>query len=252
MAGMARKANTREKPGPPKTRRGERTRARLMQAAEKVLEDRAYAQIRLEDIANEADTPVSLFYHYFADKKALYLELIEDWADAHFRELDHLLDQMIAQKAANPGPGALFDTVYGTVHRQVQEWARRPGLFRCLMQCKDTEPEFGAAYRSRVKAWNDRHTDRLKRRFPDASIDRGLRTGIIYATYGTTERLLFSLFCTPDAGIATGLRNEAEIARLLTIGYCRMIYLHNPTAAQLDRFAGITDLDRAPAAGGRG
>src|SRR3546814_8810926 len=70
-AGISRKRRSNAvkiKPPPPTTQRGRETRRRLMAALTVLLQERAFHEIRLEDITHEAGVRVSLFYHYFQSK----------------------------------------------------------------------------------------------------------------------------------------------------------------------------------------
>ena len=57
-----------KRPALPTTNRGKATREKLKAALSALLERKAYEEIRLKDIAAEADVPVSLIYHYFQSK----------------------------------------------------------------------------------------------------------------------------------------------------------------------------------------
>lgn len=62
--------------GPVRTK-GERTRARLLDAARRVFEERGYLDTRIADIAQEANISVGSFYTYFNGKEPLFLTLVE-------------------------------------------------------------------------------------------------------------------------------------------------------------------------------
>lgn len=59
--------------------KGERTRARVMEAARRVFEDRGYIETRVSDIVEEAGIAVGSFYTYFPSREALFLTLVRDF-----------------------------------------------------------------------------------------------------------------------------------------------------------------------------
>jgi AcrR family transcriptional regulator len=63
---------------PPRTKRGERTRQRLITAARAVFEREGYADARLSDITTEAGTAAGSFYTYFTDKEAVLAAVLEE------------------------------------------------------------------------------------------------------------------------------------------------------------------------------
>jgi AcrR family transcriptional regulator len=76
----------------PATRRGRITREKLLVAAEDAIGTKGYDQTSIADITRRAGVAQGTFYIYFADKKAVLVELV--------RELGHSLRQEIAQATA--------------------------------------------------------------------------------------------------------------------------------------------------------
>jgi TetR/AcrR family transcriptional repressor of nem operon len=59
------------------TRKGEATRARIVAAAAQLMYERGVSEATLEDVRAAAGVSGSQIYHYFADKQALLLAVIE-------------------------------------------------------------------------------------------------------------------------------------------------------------------------------
>lgn len=70
------------------TARGERTRQRLLDSAEAVFGELGYERASIVEITRRAGVAQGTFYLYFADKKAIFVELVE--------ELSHRLRRQIA------------------------------------------------------------------------------------------------------------------------------------------------------------
>lgn len=77
----------------PATRRGQRTRLKLLEASEKVFGERGYEQASIVDITREAGVAQGTFYIYFNSKQAVFTELV--------LELGSRLRQKLAESTEN-------------------------------------------------------------------------------------------------------------------------------------------------------
>jgi AcrR family transcriptional regulator len=64
-----------DKPSGPRSRKGLRTRARLVDAGKQVFEQQGYLDARVSDIAERAGLSHGSFYHYFESKEEIFLEV---------------------------------------------------------------------------------------------------------------------------------------------------------------------------------
>lgn len=151
------------------------TRRRILDAALKLMADRAYDQVKIEDICVEADVANATFFLHFRNKAALALaynedvaakveeQLAEDGLDASERLKTllkiylaewgthrHLMRQIVLELISQPASGATFNDVstgllrvVGTVVRDGQ----KSGEFSSKI-----EPETAAL--ALVAAWN--------------------------------------------------------------------------------------------------
>jgi AcrR family transcriptional regulator len=62
----------------PRSPKGRRTRARLLEAGKTIFERDGFLQARISDIAAEAGVSHGSFYHYFDTKEALFGEIAEE------------------------------------------------------------------------------------------------------------------------------------------------------------------------------
>ncbi|MEU5879187.1 TetR/AcrR family transcriptional regulator [Spirillospora sp. NPDC047279] len=62
----------------PRSAKGRRTRARLVEAGKTVFERDGFLQARITDIATEANVSHGSFYHYFDSKESLFREIAEE------------------------------------------------------------------------------------------------------------------------------------------------------------------------------
>ncbi|WP_165978372.1 TetR/AcrR family transcriptional regulator [Actinomadura darangshiensis] len=121
------------------TEQGRRTRAALVQAAERVFCRRGYAQSRINDFTAEAGVSVGTFYSYFASKEAVFLDVTA----AYRRRLrDALADTAGTIDALNIGYLEVF-RANAALWRVLEEAALSiPHLRPAVMECRR---EFTAA-----------------------------------------------------------------------------------------------------------
>jgi AcrR family transcriptional regulator len=62
----------------PPTPRGQRTRLRLLQAAETVFGEKGYEHASIADITREAQVALGTFYVYFPDKQSIFVEVVDE------------------------------------------------------------------------------------------------------------------------------------------------------------------------------
>jgi TetR/AcrR family transcriptional regulator, transcriptional repressor for nem operon len=78
----------------PQTSKGKATRARIVAAAAAEMFERGVARTSLEEVKAAAGVSSSQLYHYFADKQALVLAVIEHQTDAILAGQEPLLSQL--------------------------------------------------------------------------------------------------------------------------------------------------------------
>lgn len=75
---MAAKNETPVAPNAPRSPKGARTRARLLEAAKTVFENTGFLEARISDIAEQAGLSHGTFYHYFDSKEQVFREVAEE------------------------------------------------------------------------------------------------------------------------------------------------------------------------------
>jgi AcrR family transcriptional regulator len=90
---------------PPRSPRGERTRAKLVAAARTVFERDGYIDARLVDITSEAHIAAGSFYTYFASKEEIFAavlgEVQEEMLHPHVRAMAGSEDPVAVIEASN-------------------------------------------------------------------------------------------------------------------------------------------------------
>jgi AcrR family transcriptional regulator len=76
----------------PRSARGRRTRARLLEAGKAVFERDGFLEARITDIAAAADVSHGAFYHYFESKEAIFREIAEQ-VEVRLVSMDDIADE---------------------------------------------------------------------------------------------------------------------------------------------------------------
>ncbi len=115
----------------PRTARGARTRARLLQAAEDVFAEVGYPDASIVKITEQAGVGLGTFYVYFEGKKEIFDEVV--------RDLNHRVRAaMTAATAAAPTRIAAERAGFSAFFRFTAE---HPALYRIVRQAEFVSPE---------------------------------------------------------------------------------------------------------------
>jgi len=117
--------------GRPLSKRGERTRRRLLEAAEAVFADLGYHDASIVKLTEAAAVGQGTFYLYFASKKEIFDELVVD--------LNHRVRQAMAEGASQGTTRAEMEQLgFAAFFRFTAE---HPALYRIIRQAEFVSPE---------------------------------------------------------------------------------------------------------------
>ncbi|WP_439573360.1 TetR/AcrR family transcriptional regulator [Phreatobacter sp.] len=191
----------------PKTQRGERTRQRILDAAEREIGARGFAEASIATITAEADVAQGTFYLYFRSKEEVLRELVLRMG----RRLRHHLTRAIVG-----APDRLAAERLG-IHAFLEFVRANPNLYRVVAESQFVDPaihrsyyeEFAAGYRdlledaaargeiaagdAEVRAWALMGvTDMVGRRFSlydtSETLDRAVEAAFDLVAHGIAPR----------------------------------------------------------------
>ncbi len=162
----------------PRSARGMRTRAALVQAARVVFERDGYANARLTDITDEAQTATGSFYTYFKGKQDIFAAVLEEVQDEmlypQVREMGHGDDPVEVVRASNE---AYLDA-----------YARNARLMGLLEEVAIADEGVQQFRRRRSAAFGKRNAKAIRelqrRGIADASIDAALAASALSSMVG--------------------------------------------------------------------
>jgi AcrR family transcriptional regulator len=118
------------KPGAPATGRGERTRRRLLEAAEEVFAGQGFHEASIVKITERAGVAQGTFYLYFSSKQQIFEELVEDLN----RRVRHTLAAAVA------GAPSRKEAERAGLIAYLRFTAERPSLYRIIHQADIVSP----------------------------------------------------------------------------------------------------------------
>jgi len=110
----------------PVTSRGQRTRQRLLQAAEDIFGNKGYENTSIAEITQKAGVAQGTFYIYFPDKKSAFIELV--------KELNHLVRRDIV--IATEGMTDRIQIEKVGIQAFLKFVLKRPNLYRIIRQAE--------------------------------------------------------------------------------------------------------------------
>ncbi len=135
---------TSEAAGP---RKAQRTRARILEAAERRFSQVGFSDTRLEDIAEAVGVKRAALFYHFPDKRTLYKAVIADVFGGLLARIESILD----------GPGSVAARFERAVEAWVDALAARPSMARLLLrEAAGLGPEADAAAAARAEPFLER------------------------------------------------------------------------------------------------
>jgi AcrR family transcriptional regulator len=223
-----RKNAVRNTPSAPTTKRGKATRKRLKEAAILVLERHGYRNMRLQDVAEEADLNFSLFYHYFASKAELTYEILSEFVES-----------FVAVDTHNVVRRDPFSAIYAANEIIANVYANSPGMMRCLVHFDEEESKFSDIFRTASLDWHTKIAKSMHKRFPEIPADEQTLLLVAYALGGMVDNFLFERFVDRNPVLVAAFPDPSSAARFLAIIWYRTVYLTNPESDQLGNFVNL-------------
>lgn len=137
-------------PPPPRTARGERTRARLIDAAAREFGEKGFHEGSISGISGRAGTALGSFYNYFANKAAIFRALVEDMSG---RVRDHVAPAIA--KGTDP-----IDAERRALEAFLHFAREHNELYRIIDEAEFVEPD---AFRLHYERTAQRIAERLRR-----------------------------------------------------------------------------------------
>jgi AcrR family transcriptional regulator len=212
-----------EKANGPRSRKGAKTRARLVEAAKEVFEKSGFLNARVSDIAEQAGLSHGSFYHYFDSKDEVFREVAEAVED----QLSAPLGSVILDPNSNATPP---ERIREAVHRHMESYRDEARIMGVIEQVYRYDDQVKAARMERHKRYNEqvvRAIAQLQRRgLADPDLDPEIAASVMGAMTSRFPELWFvegRLDCDFEEGVeqltrmlinALGLKQEPAKLRV--------------------------------------
>lgn len=196
-------AVTSEKPTGPRSSKGARTRARLLEAAKEVFEESGFLEARISDIAERAELSQGAFYHYFESKEEIFREVaesLEDQLSTHSIIESELLD-------TSPGL-TMRDRIRDSNSRFLNDYLNEARIMGVIEQVSRYDEQVRAARYARFAFYLKQTELAIKglqrRDLADPKLDPKIAAAALAAMVSRFAEMWFvqkQLDCTLDEGI---------------------------------------------------
>jgi AcrR family transcriptional regulator len=157
-----------EKAAGPRSRKGARTRERLLEAAKQVFEEDGFLDGRISDIADRADLSHGSFYYYFDSKEEIFREVAATVDEQLSAPLgDVVLDASSSMSSA--------DRLREAIRRHFESYREEARILGVIEEVSRYDDEVASARRERHQRYTEQVAEsirRLQRRgLTDPSLD---------------------------------------------------------------------------------
>jgi AcrR family transcriptional regulator len=157
--------------GPPRSRKGVETRARLLKAAKLVFERDGFLDARIVDIAETAQLALGSFYHYFDSKEQVFGEV----AEAQEALLTAPADEGLSAEAAIDSP---WERIRQANRRYLELYRSEAALMGIIEQVSRYDERVNAARMNTMKHFVERAEKAILRMQKEGFADRRLNPAI--------------------------------------------------------------------------
>lgn len=198
-------------------RKGDRTRERLKLGAAQVLEQVGYHAMRIADVTNAAGTSDGSFYIYFADKKEITLNVLQEF-----------LEDMQKGEFNSDGPRSSFQSICEANFGWLRIVRANAGLMRCVLQLADEDPEFGRIAHASNRNWLERIARSVVRKHRHRGAAPATAMFAAYALGAMMDELVRRIAIYPDEVLVSFLgetcQSDEDLAEALSVIWFRTLY----------------------------
>ena len=202
----------------PQLSKSDRTAARLKAAAARLLEKSSYNDLRVSDIAQDADVSQGTFYTYFDNRKGIVRVIFDEYF------------AILRAAMTSPKPAHEFGKMRESTETFVKYYRANLGLMRCLRALGEIDVEFAKLKRRLDQTWFERNTAHLSRTRLGNEMSQDDIRFAVYALGAMIEEFLYIRYQNPDPAVVRLARSESDVADKLARIWYRALYLADPEA----------------------
>jgi AcrR family transcriptional regulator len=156
-----------ERPNGPRSRKGAKTRARLVQAAKEIFEENGFLEARISDISERAGLSHGSFYHYFDSKEEIFREVAIEIED----QLSEAVDTIILDPSSTASPR---DRLRTAIRQFLESYREEAPIVGVIEQVSRYDDEMKAVRLVRQRHYNDEVSASIRQLQEHGLADRNL------------------------------------------------------------------------------
>lgn len=208
-----------EKPNGPRSRKGAKTRARLLGAAKETFEEDGFLDARISDIAERAGLSHGSFYHYFDSKEEIFREV----AEAVDEQLSAPLGSVVLDPTSDATPR---ERIQAAIRLHMESYRREARIIGVIELVSRYDEQVKAARSDRHRHYGERVEESIRQLQRHGLVDPDLDPVIAAAALGSMTRRFPEMWfvegavtCSFDKGVdqltrvfvnALGLREQPD------------------------------------------
>ena len=143
------------KPNAPRSQKGARTRARLLEAAKEIFEEDGFLEARISDIAERAGLSHGSFYHYFDSKEEIFREVAESVED----QLGAPLEGVILDPESHASPP---ERIREALRRHLDSYRREARIIGVIEQMSRYDKQVNDVRAARHEGYTKQVADSIR------------------------------------------------------------------------------------------
>lgn len=171
----------------PRSTKGERTRAKLLDAAKQIFEESGFLNARISDIAKRANLSHGSFYHYFESKEQIFREVAGAVDDALGAPLSEVV---LAPSSSGVAPR---ERLHEAVRLNFERYRAEARIMGMIEQVSRYDDEVSALMLARHRQYSQQIADSIRvlqrRKMADSALDPDITAAAIGALTGRFAEL---------------------------------------------------------------
>lgn len=192
-----------ERPAGPRSRKGARTRSRLLVAAKEIFEESGFLEARISDIAERAGLSHGSFYHYFESKEEIFREV------AKVQENQLSSHCVVDSGLVDVSTGATMrDRLQESVRRFLADYRDEAGIMGVIEQVSRYDEQVRAARLAQQAPYTEQTEDAIRylqrHHLADVRLDPVLAASALAAMVSRFAEMWFvqgQLDCSFEEGV---------------------------------------------------
>lgn len=177
-------------PNTPKSPKGARTRARILEAAKAVFEETGFLETRISDIAERAGLSHGTFYHYFDSKEQI------------FREVAETQEELLTARTGEPSaePASEYERILAANRLYLERYRDNGKIMGVIEEVSRYDTYVNEARARRQKHFAERAEERVRKLQKQGAVDGDLDPGIAAVALGSMVARFAELWLIEDWG----------------------------------------------------